>query len=335
MSILVTGGAGYIGTHACVVLLEKGYDVIVVDNLVNAKSEALSRVEKITGQSVTFYQQDIRDKEGLNGIFERHAIDSVMHFAGLKAVGESVEKPLKYYQNNVTGSIVLFEVMKQYAVKKIVFSSSATVYGPDNESPLKEDMPLSAINPYGQSKLMIERILKDLSNSEEGWHIALLRYFNPVGAHSSGLIGEDPKDNPNNLMPYITQVAIGKQSRLNVYGDDYYTPDGTGQRDYIHVMDLVEGHLRALEKIEDIQGAEAYNLGTGKPYSVLEMIDAFEKTNDVSVPYEITDRRAGDLATVYADPTKAEQELGFQTQKSLNDMVKDAWKFQHKNPKGL
>ncbi len=196
-------------------------------------------------------------------------------------------------------------------------------------------MPLSAINPYGQSKLMIERILKDLSNSEEGWHIALLRYFNPVGAHSSGLIGEDPKDNPNNLMPYITQVAIGKQSRLNVYGDDYYTPDGTGQRDYIHVMDLVEGHLRALEKIEDIQGAEAYNLGTGKPYSVLEMIDAFEKTNDVSVPYEITDRRAGDLATVYADPTKAEQELGFQTQKSLNDMVKDAWKFQHKNPKGL
>lgn len=334
MHILVTGGAGYIGSHTGVSLLEKGYEVVVVDNLVNSKKAAIDRIEEITGKQVAFYEVDILDKEALDEVFGRHTIDAVIHFAGLKAVGESVAKPLTYYYNNVTGTMRLLEVMKKHDVKSIVFSSSATVYGMENPSPLTEDMPLSAINPYGMSKLMIERILEDVAKAEKGWHVANLRYFNPVGAHESGLIGEDPKDIPNNLMPYITQVAVGKQEELRVFGDDYDTHDGTGVRDYIHVVDLAEGHIQALEKLSGIEGADAFNLGTGTPYSVLDMVKAFEKENDVEIPYTVTERRAGDLAVCYADTKKAKRELDFSTEKTLADMVRDSYRFQKRNPEG-
>lgn len=333
-TILVTGGTGFIGSHTVLELLNKDYQVVVMDNLSNSKRESLIRVEKLAGKEVPFYEADLLDKDSMRNIFDRHVIDAVIHFAGLKAVGESVEKPLHYYKNNVTGTLNLCEIMGEYGVKNMVFSSSATVYGNPTESPLKESSSLSATNPYGQTKLTIEYILKDLHQADKSWNIALLRYFNPVGAHPSGEIGEDPAGIPNNLMPFVTQVAVGKLPELNVFGDDYPTHDGTGVRDYIHVVDLAIGHLKALEKLEDNPGVLAYNLGTGEGSSVLDVIKAFEKANNVSIPYSIAPRRAGDAAACYADPSKAEQELNWKAEKDLEQMCRDAWNWQTKNPEG-
>lgn len=334
MSILVTGGAGFIGSHTVVELLEYNEDVIVVDNLSNSKKEALNRVEKITGKSLTFYKTDLLDKKGLDEIFINHEIDSVIHFAGFKAVGESVEKPLMYYHNNITGTIYLCEVMSEHGVKNIVFSSSSTVYGDPDEVPVKEHFPVSATNPYGRTKLFIEEILKDLNTADDSWNIALLRYFNPVGAHPSGTIGEDPNDIPNNLMPYITQVAVGKLEKLSIFGDDYPTPDGTGVRDYIHVVDLAKGHLSALEKLKENPGVVTYNLGTGTGYSVLDVVKAFEKASRKDIPYEITDRRPGDIAINFADASKAKEELDWKAEYDLVDMCRDSWNWQSQNPDG-
>lgn len=334
MTILVTGGAGFIGSHTVVELLEQGDEVIVVDNLSNSKREALDRVEEITGKTVTFYEEDLLNKEAIDSIFSNHDIDSVIHFAGYKAVGESVQKPLEYYHNNITGTIYLCEVMRKYEVTDLVFSSSATVYGEPETVPITEDFPVTATNPYGRTKLFIEKILQDLNISNESWNIALLRYFNPVGAHPSGRIGEDPNDIPNNLMPYITQVAVGKLDKLSVFGDDYPTHDGTGVRDYIHVVDLAKGHLKAIDKLQENPGVVTYNLGTGQGYSVLDVVKAFEQASGQEVPYEITDRRPGDVASCYADPSKAEEELGWTAQYTLLDMCKHAWNWQKKNPEG-
>lgn len=335
MSVLVTGGAGFIGSHTCVELLESGFDVVVCDNLSNASEEALKRVEKITGRTVKFYKTDIRDREGLDTIFEKENIDSVIHFAGLKAVGESVEKPLLYYDNNIHGTLVLCEAMKKAGCKSIVFSSSATVYGDPHTVPIKEDFPLHATNPYGRTKLMIEEILQDLCVSDPEWKVILLRYFNPIGAHESGLIGEDPKGIPNNLVPYVAQVAIGKHEFVRVFGNDYNTPDGTGVRDYIHVVDLAKGHVCALHKIEASDpGVLIYNLGTGIGYSVLDVVKAYGKACGKDLPYKILDRRPGDIATCYADPAKAKAELGWEAQFGIERMCADSWKWQSTNPEG-
>lgn len=334
MAILVTGGAGYIGSHTCVELLNAGYDIVVVDNFSNSKPESLKRVQEITGKTLKFYEVDILNKEALEKVFQDNNIEAVIHFAGLKAVGESVQIPLKYYHNNIAGTLVLCEVMEKYGVNKIVFSSSATVYGMNNISPLTEDLPLSTTNPYGSTKLMIEQILRDVFVSNKEWSISLLRYFNPIGAHESGRIGEDPNGIPNNLMPYITQVAVGKREKLSVFGDDYDTHDGTGVRDYIHVVDLAKGHLKALEKVMNSVGVEAYNLGTGTGYSVLDVVNAFVKATGEKIPYAITERRAGDIATCYAEPTKAFKELGWKAEKNIEDMCRDSWNWQKNNPKG-
>ncbi|MEG1027828.1 MAG: UDP-glucose 4-epimerase GalE [Oscillospiraceae bacterium] len=334
MSILVTGGAGYIGSHTCVELLNQGYDIVVVDNLSNSSEESLRRVEKITGKTLKFYKADIRDYDALDEIFSKENIDSVIHFAGLKAVGESVAKPLEYYQNNIGGTMVMCEVMKKHNVKNIVFSSSATVYGNPKTVPITEDFPLSCTNPYGWTKLMLEQILTDIHTADNQWNVILLRYFNPVGAHESGLIGEDPKGIPNNLTPYITQVAIGKLDSLGVFGDDYDTPDGTGVRDYIHVVDLAIGHVKAIEKLNEKQGVSIYNLGTGKGYSVLEVVKAFEKACGKPIKYQVKPRRAGDIATCYADPAKAKKELNWVAELGIDEMCRDAWKWQSNNPNG-
>jgi len=334
MKILVTGGAGYIGSHTCVELLQAGHDVIVVDNLVNSKEEALKRVQKITGKQLVFHKVDLLDKKGLNSVFEKSAIDAVIHFAGLKAVGESVSIPLRYYHNNITGTLILCEIMERHKVKNLVFSSSATVYGNPHKVPIKEDFPISATNPYGLSKLMIEEILQDLYCADESWNIALLRYFNPVGAHESGQIGEDPNGIPNNLMPYITQVAIGKLSELSVFGNDYPTPDGTGIRDYIHVVDLAVGHIKALEKLTSNPGVVIYNLGTGQGHSVLEVVSAFEQAAGKKIPYKIVKRRPGDIASCYADTSKAERELNWSARRGLSEMCRDSWRWQSSNPDG-
>ncbi|BFL83167.1 UDP-glucose 4-epimerase GalE [Shewanella baltica] len=334
MTILVTGGAGYIGTHTVVELLNAGSDVIVLDNLSNSSIEALNRVERITGKSVTFYQGDILNKALLQKVFNDHAIDSVIHFAGLKAVGESVAKPLKYYENNVTGTLILCQVMAEFKVKNLVFSSSATVYGDPASLPITEDFPTGATNPYGQSKLMVEHILADVHNADPSWNIARLRYFNPVGAHASGLIGEDPNDIPNNLMPFIAQVAVGKRAALSVFGDDYPTHDGTGVRDYIHVVDLANGHLKALAKLATKPGLVTYNLGTGQGYSVLDMVHAFEKACGKPIAYQIAPRRPGDIAACFADPTHAREDLGWQATHTLADMANSSWHWQSTNPNG-
>ncbi|MCS6094981.1 UDP-glucose 4-epimerase GalE [Shewanella baltica] len=334
MTILVTGGAGYIGTHTVVELLNAGNDVIVLDNLSNSSIEALNRVERITGKSVIFYQGDILNKALLQKVFNDHAIDSVIHFAGLKAVGESVAKPLKYYENNVTGTLILCQVMAEFKVKNLVFSSSATVYGDPASLPITEDFPTGATNPYGQSKLMVEHILADVHNADPSWNIARLRYFNPVGAHASGLIGEDPNDIPNNLMPFIAQVAVGKRAALSVFGDDYPTHDGTGVRDYIHVVDLANGHLKALAKLATKPGLVTYNLGTGQGYSVLDMVHAFEKACGNTIAYQIAPRRPGDIAACYADPTHAREDLGWQATHTLADMANSSWHWQSTNPNG-
>lgn len=333
-TILVTGGAGYIGTHTVLQLLEAGQDVIVLDNLSNSRREALERVEAMTGKPVTFYLGDILDRELLEQIFLTHTIDAVIHFAGLKAVGESVSEPLRYYENNVVGTTVLLEVMNAFDVKRIVFSSSATVYGMPERTPIDESFPLSATNPYGRTKLMIEDIMRDLSVADPSWSIALLRYFNPIGAHESGQIGEDPFDIPNNLMPYITQVAVGRLNELSVFGDDYDTPDGTGVRDYIHVVDLAEGHLKALNYVMDHTGAEAFNLGTGTGYSVLDLVQAFEAESGKPVPYKVTPRRPGDIAICFADPSKSKQVLGWEAKHDVRAMCRDAWNWQSNNPNG-
>ncbi len=334
MAILVTGGAGYIGSHTCVQLLESGYEVVVVDNLYNSKSEAIRRVEKITGKKLTFYEMDVCDSSALREVFQKESIDAVIHFAAYKAVGESVRLPLEYYHNNLMSTIVLLETMKEFHVKNFVFSSSATVYGDPASVPIREDFPTSATNPYGQTKLMIEYILNDLHVAHPDFNIAVLRYFNPIGAHESGLIGEDPSDIPNNLVPYITQVAIGKLEKLQVFGDNYDTKDGTGVRDYIHVVDLANGHLAALKKLQENCGLVVYNLGTGTGYSVLDMVHAFEKTAGKEIPYVVVEPRAGDIATCYADSSKARLELGWEAKYSLEEMCRDSWNWQTKNPNG-
>ena len=335
MAILVTGGAGFIGSHTCVELLNADYEVVVVDNLCNASEESLRRVEKITGKKVTFYEADIRDAEALNAIFEKESVDAVIHFAGLKAVGESVAKPLEYYQNNIAGTITLCDVMRTHGVKNIIFSSSATVYGDPAFIPITEECPKGiCTNPYGWTKWMLEQILTDLHTADPEWNVVLLRYFNPIGAHKSGLMGEDPKGIPNNLIPYITQVAIGKLECLGVFGDDYDTHDGTGVRDYIHVVDLAIGHVKALKKIEEKAGVCVYNLGTGVGYSVLDMVHAFEKACGKKIPYQIKPRRAGDIATCYSDATKAKEELGWVAERGLEEMCEDSWRWQSQNPNG-
>ncbi len=333
--ILVTGGAGYIGSHTVIELLNAGEDVIIVDNFSNSKPEVLNRIKKITGKEFTFYEVDLLNKESLEMVFKENAIDAVIHFAGLKAVGESVEIPLKYYHNNITGTLVLLEIMKAINVKKFVFSSSATVYGMNNISPFTETMPLSTTNPYGSTKMMIEMILQDLFVSDPSWSISLLRYFNPIGAHESGLIGEDPNGIPNNLMPYITQVAVGKREKLSVYGSDYKTPDGTGVRDYIHVVDLAKGHLKAVEQCFEKPFIEAYNLGTGTGYSVLDVVSAFEKASGKEIPKVLTERRPGDIAICYADVSKADKKLKWKAEKSLLEMCEDSWRWQKNNPNGF
>ncbi len=336
MSILVTGGAGYIGSHTVIELVNAGYDVVVVDNLCNSSKESMKRVEEITGKAVKFYEVDILDKEGLTKVFENESIDSVIHFAGLKAVGESVAKPWLYYNNNITGTLVLLEVMNAFNVKNIVFSSSATVYGSPAEIPITENCPKGEItNPYGQTKSMIEQILTDIYKADTEWNIILLRYFNPIGAHKSGRIGENPNGIPNNLMPYITQVAVGRLKCLGVFGNDYPTPDGTGVRDYIHVVDLASGHVKAIEKISTNPGLKVYNLGTGKGYSVLDIVKNFEKASGVKIPYEIKPRRAGDIAECYADASKAKEELGWEAQYGILEMCEDSWRWQSNNPNGF
>lgn len=335
MRILVTGGAGYIGSHTVVELLNAGHEVVVVDNLANSKREALRRVERITGRPVPFYQVDLRDKGGITAVFQSHSFDAVIHFAGLKAVGESVAMPLAYYDNNIGGTLTLCQVMAEQGVKNLVFSSSATVYGDPAHVPVTEETPLGeATNPYGRSKAIIEQILQDLHVSDPAWNIALLRYFNPVGAHASGLIGEDPNGVPNNLLPYVAQVAVGKRPFLRVFGDDYPTPDGTGVRDYIHVVDLALGHLRALDKLVAKPGVVIYNLGTGVGYSVLEVVAAFAKASGRAIPYQIVERRPGDVACVYADPARAATELGWRAARGLAEMCADAWRWQASNPEG-
>jgi len=334
MNILVTGGAGYIGSHTCVDLLVNGYEVIVVDNLCNSKEESLRRVQELTGRSLRFYKVDMLDGKNLRSIFSENQVDAVIHFAGLKAVGESVNIPLQYFHNNVSGTITLLEVMKDQGVHNIVFSSSAVVYGDVKVVPIIEDFPLSVLNPYGRTKLMIEDIMRDLSHAEPVWNIAILRYFNPVGAHPSGRIGEDPNGVPNNLAPYVAQVAVGKRPYVRVWGNDYPTPDGTGIRDYIHIMDLAAGHIKALEKLAQNPGLVTYNLGTGRGYSVMEMIAAFEKTCQHKIPYKVMERRPGDAAISYADPSKANRELKWYTQRTLEDMCADTWRWQSQNPDG-
>ena len=335
MSVLVTGGLGYIGSHTCVELMNAGQEIVVVDNLYNCKKSSYDRIKALTGKDFSFYECDIRNKEGLNEVFEKENITSVIHFAGLKAVGESVRKPLEYFDNNITGTLVLLDVMRKHNCKKIVFSSSATVYGMNNVSPLTEDMEVGGVtNPYGRTKFMIECILKDLYVSDNSWPICLLRYFNPIGAHKSGTMGEDPNGIPNNLMPYITQVAIGKLDHLNVFGDDYDTPDGTGVRDYIHVVDLALGHIKAVEKVEGEDGLFIYNLGTGVGYSVLDVVKAFEKASGKKIPYVIGPRRDGDIATCYSDPSKALKELGWKAERGIEEMCEDSWRWQSQNPNG-
>ncbi|HFI0077361.1 TPA: UDP-glucose 4-epimerase GalE [Streptococcus suis] len=334
MSILVTGGAGYIGSHTVVELIKLGKEVVIVDNLSNSSILVLDRIEEITGKRPTFYELDVADKAALHSVFEKESIEAAIHFAGYKAVGESVEKPVMYYENNIMSTLALVEVMAEFGVKKIVFSSSATVYGLNNPSPLVENMPTSATNPYGYTKVMLEQILRDLEVSDKEWSVALLRYFNPIGAHESGLIGEDPAGIPNNLMPFIAQVAVGKRAELSVFGNDYDTVDGTGVRDYIHVVDLALGHIKALEKISDTTGIYTYNLGSGQGTSVLELVEAFEKVNGVPVPYKIVDRRPGDVATCYANADKALAELNWKTEKTIEDMCRDTWNWQSKNPNG-
>lgn len=334
MKVLVTGGAGYIGSHTCVELLAAGHEVLVVDNFSNSQPEAIKRVETIAGRPVDFYQLDIRDKPALATVFDNNDIDAVIHFAGLKAVGESVQQPSLYYHNNVYGTLVLCDVMAEHNVFDLVFSSSATVYGDPATVPIDESFPLSATNPYGRSKLMIEEILRDFYVADQRWNAILLRYFNPAGAHVSGLIGEDPNGIPNNLLPYITQVAVGKLAQLSVFGHDYDTVDGTGVRDYIHVVDLALGHLKALEKLADKPGAIAYNLGTGTGYSVLQMVAAFEQASGKSIPYQLVDRRPGDVASCYANPAHAAQELGWKAVRGIETMTSDSWRWQHQNPNG-
>jgi UDP-glucose 4-epimerase len=327
-TILITGGAGYIGSHTCVELLGAGYDLIVIDNFSNSKPAVIARIEQISGRAFTFVEADIRDRGALRDVFRTHGIDAVIHFAGLKSIGESVSQPLRYYDNNISGSIALFEVMAESNVKTLVFSSSATVYGDPHSVPIREDFPLSVTNPYGRTKLMLEEMLRDLPRSDESWRIALLRYFNPVGAHESGMIGEDPNGIPNNLMPYITQVAIGKLAQLSVFGNDYPTPDGTGVRDYIHVVDLARGHLAALKALVSGPGLITVNLGTGQGYSVLDIIHAFEQASGRSVPYRIVARRPGDVAQCYADVSLAEKLLGWRARHGLEAMCRDAWRWQ-------
>lgn len=332
MSVLVTGGAGYIGSHTVVELLNRGEKIIIVDNFSNSKPEMLDKIRKITNKDFKFYEVDLLDRENLDKVFaENPDIESVIHFAGLKAVGESVAKPIEYYHNNITGTLILLDIMKKYNCKKIVFSSSATVYGDPETVPIKEDFPLSTTNPYGSTKLMIEQILRDVYISDNDWSIILLRYFNPIGAHESGLIGENPNGIPNNLLPYINQVACGKLECLRVFGNDYDTVDGTGVRDYIHVVDLAKGHLKALDKARNFNGVEAYNLGTGTGYSVLQIVKAFEDATGVEVKYKIVDRRPGDIATCYADPSKAKNDLGWEAKKGIEEMCKDSWRFTSNN----
>ena len=335
MNVLVTGGAGYIGSHTCVELLNKGYGVIVIDNLCNSNPESLKRVQELTGKPLKFYEGDVRDEALLKKIFAENDIDCVIHFAGLKAVGESVVIPWKYYDNNLNSTLVLTKVMTEAGMKNIIFSSSATVYTADNEMPLKETSPTgNCTNPYGWTKYMTEQILSGMANADKEWSTVLLRYFNPIGAHESGRIGEDPRGIPNNLMPYITQVAIGRRDHLNIFGNDYDTPDGTGIRDYIHVVDLAKGHVAAVKYVTENKGCEVFNLGSGTGYSVLDMVHAFIDTNRVPVPYEIAPRRPGDIAVCYADPAKSAEMLGWKAEKDLNDMVRDAWRWQRQNPIG-
>lgn len=331
MKILVTGGMGYIGSHTCVELLAEGHDVVVLDNLSNSQASVQDRVRRISGRDHVFVRGDLRDRGALRALFQAHAIDAVIHFAGLKAVGESVAKPLEYYDNNVAGSLVLFETMAEAGVKRLVFSSSATVYGDPASVPIREDFPLSATNPYGRSKLMIEDMLRDLGRSDPSWRVALLRYFNPVGAHESGLIGEAPNGVPNNLLPYVAQVAVGQREHLSVFGGDYPTPDGTGVRDYIHVVDLAIGHVRTLAKLASTEGVHAYNLGTGRGNSVLEMVRAFEQASGRPVPYRVVARRDGDIASCYADTSHAERELGWKAERGIAQMCADAWRWQSSN----
>jgi UDP-glucose 4-epimerase len=333
--ILVTGGTGYIGSHTALALLLRGFDVVVLDNLCNSAAESLARVAQIANRAPEFVQGDIRDPALLTRLFAQHSIHAVLHFAGLKAVGESVTEPLRYYDNNVHGTLTLLQAMADAGVRRFVFSSSATVYGQPSQMPISEDCPLGQpTNPYGRSKLIIEHMLRDLAAADPGWQIALLRYFNPVGAHESGLIGEDPNGIPNNLLPYITQVAVGKLPELVVFGNDYPTPDGTGVRDYIHVMDLAEGHLQALQALQTLTGAHVWNLGTGQGYSVLEMVHAFEAASGCRIPYRIASRRSGDIATCYADASKAARELGWKASRGLPEMMRDAWRWQQRNPNG-
>ena len=332
--VLVTGGAGYIGSHMCVELLQAGYEVVVIDNLSNASRRSIEAVQQITQKTLHFVEGDIRSREQLDRIFSEHDIDAVLHFAGLKAVGESVAEPLKYYDNNVHGSVCLLEAMREADVRALVFSSSATVYGIPETVPVREDAPLGTINPYGESKLIVENILRDVAASDATWRISALRYFNPVGAHASGEIGEDPKDIPNNLMPYISQVAVGRLEQLQVFGGDYDTCDGTGVRDYIHVVDLARGHLAALDYLQEHTGFSVHNLGTGRGYSVLQAVEAFEKASGRKIPYEIVDRRQGDAASTYADPRKANEELGWQAEFDLDAMCKDVWRWQERHPMG-
>lgn len=335
MNVLVTGGAGYIGSHTCVELLNRGMSVVVIDNLVNASPKAIERVEQITGKHVHFYENDVRDRAALDRIFEKHHIDCAIHFAGLKAVGQSVSMPLEYYDNNLFSTVTLCEAMRDHGVKDIVFSSSATVYSGDNDMPLREGSRTGmCTNPYGWTKYMSEQILRDTAFADSGWAVVLLRYFNPIGAHSSGLIGEDPRGIPNNLMPFISQVAVGRLDHLNVFGDDYDTHDGTGVRDYIHVVDLARGHVAAIEYMQRHRGESVFNLGTGMGYSVLDMVKAFERVTGKKIPYEIVPRRPGDLATVYSSPDKSTEELGWKAQYDLDDMCRDAWAWQSKNPMG-
>ena len=336
MTILVTGGAGFIGSHTCVELLTAGYEVVVVDNLYNASEKALERVEQITGKSLKFYKVDLLDAPALTKVFDEEKIDAVIHFAGLKAVGESVAKPLEYYHNNITGTLILCDVMRKHGVKNIIFSSSATVYGDPAFIPITEECPKGKItNPYGQTKGMLEQILTDLHVADPEWNVILLRYFNPIGAHKSGLIGENPKGIPNNLLPYVAQVAVGKLKCLGVFGNDYDTPDGTGVRDYIHVVDLAIGHVKAIDKLKDKEGVSIYNLGTGVGYSVLQVVAAFEKACGKKIPYEIKPRRAGDIATCYSDASKAKRELGWVAERGLDEMCEDAWRWQSMNPNGF
>lgn len=336
MKLLITGGAGFIGSHTVIELQNAGHDVVVADNLSNSSEKALERAEQITGKKIPFYRADIRNRDEMNAIFEQNQLDGCIHFAGLKAVGESVEKPLEYYDNNVSGTLVLLDVMRKHGCKNIIFSSSATVYGDPDTVPITEDCPKGmCTNPYGQTKSMIEQIMMDMQKADPEWNVVLLRYFNPIGAHPSGLIGEDPNGIPNNLMPYITQVAVGKREELGVFGNDYDTPDGTGVRDYIHVVDLARGHVRALDAIEKRCGLEIFNLGTGRGYSVLEVVHAFEKANGLTIPYSIKPRRAGDIATCYSDPSKAARELGWKAQYGIEDMCRDSWNWQKNNPNGF